>query len=81
MAQQLKVITQKKKNSLKKDQFKQKALAKSNTGREEHGIATEEKSEINIPQPVLAHKHTEEATNSTSRSNPSEIELPKQSKE
>ena len=53
----------------------------SNAEREEHGIATEEESEIVIPQPVLAHTHTDEARNSASRSNPSEIEPPKQSEE
>ena len=36
------------------------SLNKSNTEREEHGITTEEKSEIVIPQPVLAHTHTDE---------------------
>ena len=75
MAQQLKVITEKEK------QFKQKTLAESNTEREENGIATEEKSEIVIPQPVLAHTHTDEAKNSASWSNPSEIEPHKQSEE
>ena len=82
MAQQLKVITQKKKTSLKKkDQFKQKTLAESSTEREGHGITTEEKSEIVIPQPVLAHTHTDEVRNSASRSNTSEIEPPKQPEE
>ena len=57
------------------------SLNKSNTEREEHGITTEEKSEIVIPQPVLAHTHTDEVRNSASRSNPSEIEPPKQSEE
>ena len=32
--------------------MKQKTLAERNTERKEHGIATEEKSEIVIPQPV-----------------------------
>ena len=59
--------------------MKQKTLAERNTEREEHAIATEEKSEIVIPQPVLAHTHTDEAKNNTLRSNPSEIEPPKQS--
>ena len=54
-------------------------MAESNTEREEHGTANKEKSEIDILQPVLAHTHTDEAKNSTSRSNPSEIEPPKQS--
>ena len=71
--------TEKEKQFEKKDQFKQKTLAESNTEREEHGITTEEKSEIVIPQPVLAHTHTDEVRNSASRSNPSEIEPPKQS--
>lgn len=53
MAQPLKVITQKK----KKYQFKQNTLAESNSEREEHGIATEEKCESVIPQPVLAHRY------------------------
>ena len=58
MAQQLKVITQKKKNSLKKKiSLNKKTLSESSTEREEHGIATEEKSEIAIPQPVLAHTY------------------------
>ena len=56
MAQQLKVMTQKKKNSLKKDQFKQKTLAESNTAREEHAIATKEKSKIVIPQQRITGK-------------------------
>ena len=73
--------TEKEKQFEKKDQFKQKTLAESNTEREEHGITTEEKSEIVIPQPVLAHTHTDEVRNSASRSNPSEIEPPKQSEE
>ena len=81
MAQQLKVITQKKKSSSKKYQFKQKTPAESNTEKEEHGIATEEKSEIVIPQPALAHTDTDEAKNSSSRSNPSKIEPPKHSEE
>ena len=64
------MITQKKKNSLKKkDQIKQKILAESSTEREEHGITTEEKSETAIPQPVLVHTHTDEVRNSASRSN------------
>ena len=54
-------------------------MAERNTEREEQGIATEEKSEIVIPQPVLARTH--EAKNSVSRSNPSEIEPTKQSGE
>ena len=49
--------TEKEKQFEKKDQFKQKTLAESNTEREEHSIATEEKSEIVIPQPVLAHTY------------------------
>ena len=61
--------------------MKQKTLAEKNTEREEHGIATEEKSEIVIPQPVLAHTHTDEPKNSASRSNPSDIKPPKQSEE
>ena len=61
--------------------MKQKALVKRNTEREERGIPTEEKSEIVIPQPVLAHTHTDEAKSSASRSNPSEIEPPKSSEE
>ena len=69
MAQQLKVITQKKKNSLKKISLTKKTLAESNTEREEHGMTTKEKSEIVIPQPALAHTHTDEARNSASRSN------------
>ena len=73
--------TEKEKQFEKKDQFKQKTLAESNTEREEHGITTEEKSEIVIPQPVLAHTHTDEAKNSASWSNPSEIEPHKQSEE
>ena len=81
MAQQLKVITQKKKSSSKKYQLKQKTPAESNTEKEEHGIATEEKSEIVIPQPALAHTDTDEAKNSSSRSNPSKIEPPKHSEE
>ena len=32
-------------------------MAERNTEREEQGIATEEKSEIVIPQPVLAHTY------------------------
>ena len=73
--------TKKEKQFKKKDQFKQKTMAESNTEREEQGIATEEKSEIVIPQPVFAHTHTDEVRNSASRSNPSEIEPPKQSEE
>ena len=61
--------------------MKQKTLAERNTEREEHGIATEEKSEMVIPQPVLAYTHTDEAKNSASRSNLSEIEPLKQSEE
>ena len=49
--------TKKEKQFKKKDQFKQKTMAESNTEREEQGIATEEKSEIVIPQPVFAHTH------------------------
>ena len=49
--------TEKEKQFEKKDQFKQKTLAESNTEREEHGIANEERSEIVIPQPILAHVH------------------------
>ena len=49
--------TEKEKQFEKKNQFKQKTLSESNTEREEHGIATEEKSEIVIPQPVLAHTY------------------------
>ena len=73
--------TEKEKQFEKKDQFKQKTLAESNTEREEHGITTEEKSEIVIPQPVLAHTRTDDVRNSASWSNPSEIEPPKQSEE
>ena len=47
--------TEKEKQFEKKDQFNQKTLAESSTEREENGITTEEKSEIVIPQPVLAH--------------------------
>ena len=53
----------------------------NNSQREQHGIATEEQSEIAIPQPVLAHADTDEAKNSASRSNPSEIEPTKQPEE
>ena len=49
--------TEKEKQFEKKNQFKQKTLSESNTEREEHDIATEEKSEIVIPQPVLAHTY------------------------
>ena len=73
--------TEKEKQFEKKDQFKQKTLAESNTEREEHGIATKEKSEIVIAQPVLANTNTDEAKNSASRSNPSEIEPAKQSED
>ena len=45
-----------------------------NSQRKQHGIATEEQSEIVIPQPVLAHADTDEDKNSASQSNPSEIE-------
>ena len=48
---------EKEKQFEKKDLFKQKSLAESSTEREEHGIKIEEKSEIVIPQPVLAHIH------------------------
>ena len=65
MAQQLKVITQKKKNSFKKKiSLNKKTLAESNTEREEHGIANEERNEIVIPQPILAHIHTDEERSS-----------------
>ena len=73
--------TEKEKQFEKKDQFKQKTLAENSTEREQKGITTEEKSEIVIPQPVLAHTHTIEVRNAASRSNPSEIEPPKQSEE
>ena len=53
----------------------------SNSQREQQGIATEEKSEIVIPQPVSAHADTDEDKNNSSRSNPSEIEPTKQPEE
>ena len=49
MAQQLKVITQKIKAVLKKDPFKQKTIAESNSEREEHGIAPEERVKVLYP--------------------------------
>ena len=73
--------TEKEKQFEKKYQFKQKTLAESSTERDENSITTEEKSEIVICQPVLAHTHTSEVRDSASRSNPSEIEPPKQSDE
>ena len=73
--------TEKEKQFEKKDQIKQTILEESSTEREEHGITTKEKSEIVIPQPILAHTHTDEVRISASRSKPSEIEPPKQSEE
>ena len=49
MAQQLKVITQKIKAVLKKDPFKQKTIAETNSEREEHGIAPEERVKLLYP--------------------------------
>ena len=46
----------------------------------EHGIVTEETSEIVLSQPALANTVTNDAKNSTSLSNPSEIEQSKQPK-
>ena len=63
---------------MKKDKFKQKTLVESNIESEEYSIATEENSEIVIPQPVSPYIHTDEAKNSASQSNPSEIKPPKQ---
>ena len=57
MGQQLKWFYRKNKafsKELKEDQFKQKALAESNTEREEHDIPTEEASETVLFQPALA---------------------------
>ena len=73
-------------NTEKEKQLEKKISLNKNTGgkqhwKKEHGIATEEKSEIDIPQPVLAHTHTCETKNSASRLRPSEIEPPKQSEE
>ena len=45
-----------------------------------HGIVTEETSEIVLFQPALANTVTNDAKNSTSLSNPSEIEQSKQPK-
>ena len=73
--------TEKEKQLKEKISLNKKTLAESNSDREEHSIATEEKSEIVIPQPVLAHTDTDEAKNSASLSNPSEIKPPKQSEE
>ena len=73
--------TKKEKQFEKKDRLEQKTLTESNTERGQHDITTEKKSEIVIPQPVLAHTHADEAENSASRSHPSEIEPPKQSEE
>ena len=53
----------------------------SNTEREKHGNVTEDKSEIVILQPVLAHTRTDKAKNRASRSNPSEIKPRKHSEE
>ena len=68
-------------NTEKEKQFEKKK--ESSTEREEHGITTEEKSEIVIPQPVFIYYHTltDGVRNSASRSNPSEIEPSKQSEE
>ena len=68
--------TEKEKQFEKKDQFKQKTLAESNTEREEHGITTEEKSEIVIPQSVLAHSQTHPKSNhSNSQKNGEKVPL------
>ena len=70
------MITQKKKQFKKKDQFKQKTLVEISTGREEHGITTEEKSEIVIPQSVLAHSQTHPKSNhSNSQKNGEKVPL------
>lgn len=50
-------------SGIKKDQFKQNALVESNTKREEHGIATEGRSEI---VSALAYTDTNDAKSSPS---------------
>ena len=64
------MITQKKKTSLKKRSVETKNTGGKNTEREEHDVETEDKSKIVIPQPVLAHTHTDESKMSHGQTHP-----------
>ena len=65
---------------MKKDQFKQKTPAESNTEREEHDIATKEASEIVLSKPALAYSDNNDTEKSVSLSNLPEKKNPNSKK-